>query len=69
MKTYERGVRSSSETYRHSPTHSASTSVSSSGALDSAGTMSTVATLPMSVPQKRNTALERTAPASGWATT
>jgi hypothetical protein len=39
--------------HRHRPTHSASTSVSSSGAFDSAGTSSTVAVLPISVPQKR----------------
>ena len=62
-------MRSSNEMYRHPPTHSASASVSSSGALDSMGTSSTVAVLPMSVPTKRNSALERTAPASGCATT
>ena len=41
---------------------------SSSGAFDSIGTISRVAVQPTKVPQKRKTALERTAPASGLAT-
>ena len=70
MNTYERAVRSCSDDVQAQCRPSnASASVSSSGALASAGTISTVAVQPISVPQKRYSAFERTLPAIGAATT
>ena len=64
---YERGVRSSSDTYRQPAIHSANASDNSSGELIRRGTRNVTAMAPSTVPPARYSPLERTGPENGAA--